>query len=54
VYPEVVIVCDKPQFKDREFDTLLNPVVLVEIVSPTTEAYDRSEKFEHYQTIPSL
>lgn len=53
-YPDVTVVCDEPQFEDEELDTLLNPTVLVEVLSPTTEAYDRGKKFEHYQTIPSL
>jgi len=53
-YPDLVIVCDKPQFKDGEFDTLLNPVVLGEVLSPDTELYDSRDKFEHVQTIPSL
>ena len=53
-YPDVVVVCDKPQFADGEFDTLLNPVVLVEVLSPSTEAYDRGKKFGYYKTLPSL
>jgi Uma2 family endonuclease len=53
-YPDHVVVCDKPQFIDGEFDTLLNPLIIGEVVSPSTEVYDRTEKFEHYQTIPSL
>jgi len=53
-YPDLVAACDKPQFIDDEFDTLLNPLVIGEVVSPSTEVYDRTEKFEHYQTIPSL
>jgi len=53
-YPDLAIVCDKPRFIDGEFDTLLNPLVIGEVVSPSTEVYDRTEKFEHYQTIPSL
>jgi Uma2 family endonuclease len=53
-YPDIVVVCDQPRFADEQFDTLLNPVVLVEVLSPSTEAYDRGKKFEYYGTLPSL
>ena len=53
-YPDVVVVCDNPRFEDSTFDTLLNPIVLVEVLSPSTEAYDRGEKFGHYQQLTSL
>lgn len=53
-YPDLVIVCDKPQFKDGEFDTLLNPVLLGEVLSPSTEFHDSRDTFDHFRTIPSL
>jgi Uma2 family endonuclease len=53
-YPDVVAVCGEPQFVDEQRDTLLNPVLLVEVLSPSTEAYDRGRKFEHYKTLDSL
>ena len=53
-YPDVVVVCGEPQFEDAEVDTLLNPKVVVEILSKTTEDYDRGTKFVHYRTLPSL
>lgn len=53
-YPDVVVVCGEPRFEDAELETLLNPTLLIEVLSRTTEAYDRGKKFEHYQTIPSL
>lgn len=53
-YPDVVIAGGEPEFLDDEFDTLLNPVVLIEVLSPTTADYDRGEKFRHYQSIESL
>lgn len=53
-YPDVVAVCDEPQFSDSEFDTLLNPSLIVEVLSPSTEVYDRLTKLDHYRTIPSL
>jgi len=53
-YPDVVAVCGKPLFEDAEVDTLLNPTVIVEVLSPTTESYDRGKKFGHYRLLESL
>lgn len=53
-YPDVVIVCDEPQFEDDVFDTLLNPRVIVEVLSDSTEKYDRGEKFAQYRQLPSV
>ena len=53
-YPDVVVVCGEPRAEDDTFDTLLNPVLIVEVLSPSTEGYDRGEKFDHYQQIVSL
>ena len=53
-YPDVVVVRDEPRFEDGYFDTLLNPTVLVEVLSPSTETYDRQGKFLSYQTLESL
>ena len=53
-YPDVVVACEEPNFEDNIFDTLLNPRVVVEVLSPSTEAYDRGEKFELYQQLDSL
>jgi Uma2 family endonuclease len=53
-YPDVVVVCGEPKFEDERRDTLLNPIVLIEVLSPSTENYDRGTKFEHYRTISSL
>src|SRR6266567_9017344 len=53
-YPDVVVVCGEPRLLDGEFDTLLNPTLIVEVLSPTTEAYDRGRKFGHYRNIESL
>src|SRR5580700_5076361 len=53
-YPDMVVVCGASQFLDARRDTLLNPTLIVEILSPSTEAYDRGRKFEHYQSIDSL
>ena len=53
-YPDVVVACAEEQFDDEEKDALLNPVVIVEILSASTEDYDRGGKFEQYQNIASL
>lgn len=53
-YPDVVVVCGKVEFIDDQFDTILNPTVLIEVLSPATENYDRGTKFKLYRTIPSL
>jgi len=53
-YPDITIVCGKPELLDDEFDNLLNPMVIIEVLSPSTESYDRGNKFFTYQQIPSL
>jgi Uma2 family endonuclease len=53
-YPDISALCGEPQLEDDAFDTLLNPSVIIEILSPSTEAYDRGVKFAHYQSIESL
>lgn len=53
-YPDVSVVCGKVQYEDAANDVLLNPIVIVEVLSPSTEAYDRGAKFKHYRTIPSF
>ena len=53
-YPDVVVVCGEPKFQDKVFDTLLNPTLLIEVLSESTESYDRGKKFQHYRSIESL
>lgn len=53
-YPDVAVVCGKAEFDDEHEDALLNPTVLIEVLSPTTEAYDRGAKFKMYRTLASL
>ncbi|MFZ4657700.1 MAG: Uma2 family endonuclease [Caldilineaceae bacterium] len=53
-YPDVTVVTDDSQYEDAVTDTLLNPLILIEVLSAETEAYDRGKKFHHYQTIESL
>ncbi|MBI3797413.1 MAG: Uma2 family endonuclease [Deltaproteobacteria bacterium] len=53
-YPDVVALCGEPRFDDEQKDTLLNPTVIIEVLSPSTEAYDRGGKFGHYRKLDSL
>lgn len=53
-YPDIAVVCGSPQFEDAQVDTLLNPTLLIEVLSPSTEAYDRGGKFAHSRKIESL
>lgn len=53
-YPDVSVVCGKPLLADEQRDVLLNPVVIFEVLSPSTELYDRGPKLQLYRTIPSL
>ena len=53
-YPDVSVVCGEAEFEDDLRDTLLNPTLIVEVLSDSTEAYDRGKKFEHYRTLNSL
>ena len=53
-YPDVVVVCDEPKFEDGFFDTLENPTLLIEILSKSTERYDRIAKTDYYRTLDSL
>ncbi|MCI0353114.1 MAG: Uma2 family endonuclease, partial [Acidobacteriales bacterium] len=51
-YPDISVVCDAPQYLGD--DTLLNPTLIVEVMSPTSEGHDRSNKFRHYRALESL
>jgi Uma2 family endonuclease len=53
-YPDVVVVCGEPQLEDEHFDTLLNPVLIVEVLSRSTARYDRTGKFSDYRSISSF
>lgn len=54
VYPDITVVCGERQFDDEKKDVLLNPTLIVEVLSPTTEAWDRGGKFEQYRQRESL
>lgn len=53
-YPDVAVVCGQSLLEDQYADTLLNPTLIVEVLSPSTEKYDRGRKFNHYRRVESL
>lgn len=53
-YPDISIVCGKPERWDKRNDTITNPVVLIEVLSKSTQGYDRGQKFHLYRSIPSV
>lgn len=53
-FPDIVIICGQPEFTDSTRDTVTNPVVIIEILSDSTERYDRGMKFQNYRTLDSL
>ncbi len=54
-YPDVIVVCGKPEMlEDTYLDTIFNPVLIVEVLSPSTADYDKGTKFDHYRTIETL
>ena len=53
-YPDLMVVCGDKKFLDGEKDVIMNPIIIIEILSKSTEAYDRGEKFALYRSIPSL
>ena len=53
-YPDVLVICGKPEFYQKRSDTITNPILIVEVLSDSTEAKDRGEKFAAYQTLETL
>ena len=53
-YPDIVALCGEASFDDEQQDTLLNPNVIIEVLSKSTEGYDRGEKFAHYRKIETV
>jgi len=53
-YPDIIVICGEPKVEETEQDTLLNPTVIIEVLSPSTESYDRGKKFQHYRALDSL
>jgi len=54
VYPDALVICEKPEFWNGREDVIVNPFVIVEVLSKSTQNYDRGEKFMLYQRLPSL
>ncbi len=53
-YPDIVVTCGKEELEDEHLDTLLNPLLIIEVLSDSTESYDRGVKFRHYRSLASL
>src|ERR1700722_11097606 len=53
-YPDLMVICGDPQFVDNRTDTVVNPVMIIEVLSESTEAFDRGKKFEQYRKLASL
>ncbi len=53
-YPDVLVLCGDPQFHDDRTDVILNPDIIIEVLSPSTEAFDRGAKFQAYRMLESL
>ncbi|MBU1614415.1 Uma2 family endonuclease [bacterium] len=53
-YPDVIVMCGTAQLEDDQQDTLLNPTVIIEVLSKSTQSYDKNEKFAHYKKLESL
>lgn len=54
IYPDVIVLCSEPRHSPIDKDTLQNPTIVFEVLSPSTESYDRGKKFERYQSLDSL
>jgi Uma2 family endonuclease len=53
-YPDIMVIAGQPEYHDNRKDTIINPQVVIEVLSGSTQAYDRDEKFKAYRTIPSF
>jgi Uma2 family endonuclease len=53
-YPDIMVICEKPKFYPDRDDTVVNPRIIIETISKSTEAYDRSKKFLFYRSIPTF
>jgi len=53
-YPDIVVTCGNEEYLDDQFDTLLNPLLIIEVLSPNTADYDRGGKFFHYRSSPAF
>jgi len=53
-YPDIMVICNKPEFYPDRNDTITNPKIIVEVLSESTENYDRGKKFLFYRSIPTF
>ena len=53
-YPDITVTCSATQFAENQTDTIINPIVVIEVLSPSTKNYDRGQKFQFYRSIPTL
>ena len=53
-YPDVMVILGKPEYYNNRKDTVINPQVIIEVLSKSTKSYDRSDKFQFYQTLPTF
>ncbi len=54
VYPDAVVICGTPIVSDKDSQAITNPLVIIEVLSPSTQEYDKIEKFNDYRTLPSF
>ncbi|MFM2379536.1 MAG: hypothetical protein RLZZ143_2115 [Cyanobacteriota bacterium] len=54
LYPDLMLIAGEPLFSDNRNDEILNPCVIIEVLSPSTSGYDRGDKFRYYRSIPQL
>ena len=54
VYPDAVVICEKPEFYQNRRDTITNPLLIVEVLSDSTKDFDRTTKYEYYRSVPSF
>ena len=54
VYPDAVVICEKPEFYQNRKDTIINPLLIVEVLSDSTKDFDRTTKYEYYRSVPSF
>ena len=54
LYPDLILIAGEPLFSDNRNDEILNPCLIIEVLSPSTSGYDRGDKFRYYRSIPQL
>lgn len=54
LYPDLMVIAGEPLFSDHRNDEILNPCLIIEVLSPSTSSYDRGDKFRYYRSIPQL